>query len=179
MSRRFPPYPGEDEEINPGIWGKRLAEFIVSKLPEYGVYPGDIYSEDWGWEIPIKNEAFPIFIGCGNQTEPGGNRFLCFIDPSKPQQPVEIFSHIALGPVLVLAVSLLDYVFIGICSLVAPRQHTKPAPNSSHANTSTGCQVRKGLFKKICTVTDVERVAQALDKVLKGHPAIKDLEWVD
>jgi hypothetical protein len=70
----FPPYPRESEQINPGIWGKRLAEFIASKLPDYGVHTDEFYSEDWGWEIPVKNAAFPIYIGCGNQTEPGGNR---------------------------------------------------------------------------------------------------------
>jgi hypothetical protein len=119
----FPAYSGEEEKINPGIWGKRLAEFIVSKLPEYGVDTGDPHPEDWGWEIPVKNEAFPIFIGCGNQSDPGGTRFLCFIDPSKPE-------------------------------------------------------IRKGLFKKVSTLADVEKVANALDKVLRGHPAIKDLHWL-
>jgi hypothetical protein len=122
ISNAFPPYPGEDEEINPGIWGKRLAEFIASKLPGHGIETGEFYSEDWGWEIPIKNEAFPIFIGCGNQTEPGGTNFLCFINPSKPE-------------------------------------------------------VRKGLFKKVSTVADVGRVADALDTILRSHPDIKELHW--
>jgi hypothetical protein len=64
-----------------------------------------------------------MFIGCGSQMEPGGTRFLCFIDPSKPE-------------------------------------------------------VRKGLFQKVNTVADVERVADALDKVLRSHPAIKELRWL-
>jgi hypothetical protein len=123
-SDAFPPYPGEEDTINPGIWGKRLAEFIVSQLPDHGVLTGDFHSEDWGWEIPVRNEAFPIFIRCGNQTDSRGNRFLCSIDPSKPE-------------------------------------------------------VRKGLFKKVSTLKDVERVAAALDKVLKSHPAIRDLQWRD
>jgi len=122
-SDAFPPYPGEDEKVNPGIWGQRLAEFIVSRLPEYGVETGNFYPEDWGWEIPVKNEAFPIFIGCGNKTEPGGTRFLCFIDPSTPE-------------------------------------------------------TRTGLFKKVSTLADVDRVADALDEVLQSHPAIKDLRWL-
>lgn len=25
-SAKFPAYPGEEEDINPGLWGKRLAE---------------------------------------------------------------------------------------------------------------------------------------------------------
>ena len=31
-SSAFPAYEGEDEEINPGRWGRRLAEYIKSKL---------------------------------------------------------------------------------------------------------------------------------------------------
>ncbi len=26
-SDRFPPYEGEEQQVNPGLWGKRLAEF--------------------------------------------------------------------------------------------------------------------------------------------------------
>ena len=43
------------------------------------------YAEDWGWEIPIHNPEFKMFIGCGNQQDPSGNHFLCFIEPSKKE----------------------------------------------------------------------------------------------
>ena len=122
-SEAFPPYPGEEEEIHPGIWGKRLAEYLVSKLREHGITAGDFYSEDWGWEIPIHNEAFPIFIGCSNQTCPGGNEFLCFIEPWKPQ-------------------------------------------------------IRKGL-EKISTTTDVTRIGDALDEILRSHAEIRDMKWIE
>jgi len=35
-SSKFPPYDGEEEQINPGLWGKRLAEYLVQKLAERG-----------------------------------------------------------------------------------------------------------------------------------------------
>ncbi len=35
-SSKFPPYEGEQEQINPGLWGKRLAEYFVRKLSEKG-----------------------------------------------------------------------------------------------------------------------------------------------
>ncbi len=31
-SNKFPPYDGEQEQINPGLWGKRLAEYFVEML---------------------------------------------------------------------------------------------------------------------------------------------------
>ena len=124
ISDAFPSYPDEDEQINPGIWGKRLAEYLASKLPGYAITPKEPYAEDWGWEIPLENERFKMFIGCGNQQESGGNRFLCFIDPSKPE-------------------------------------------------------IRKGFFKKIDTTKDISRVAEALDKILRSHPAIKEIRWWD
>ena len=82
-SAAFPAYEGEEESINPGRWGKRLAEFLQQKLTEENIPTGEIYFEDWGVALPIKNEAFPLWIGCGNldETEDG---FVCFIEPSKP-----------------------------------------------------------------------------------------------
>jgi hypothetical protein len=35
-SSKFPPYEGEQEQINPSLWGKRLAECFVQKLSEKG-----------------------------------------------------------------------------------------------------------------------------------------------
>jgi hypothetical protein len=82
-SSKFPPYDGEQEQINPGIWGKRLAEYLQVRLRGSGIKTGEIYSEDWGWAIPIEHDAFPLWIGCGHQYEPD-DAFLVFIEPSKP-----------------------------------------------------------------------------------------------
>lgn len=124
ISDAFPPYPGEEDGINPGIWGKRLAEFIVEGLSRLGVQTRDFYAEDWGWEIPVVNAAFPMSIGCSNQREPGGNEFSCLIEPSRPE-------------------------------------------------------VKTGFFKKVSTVADVERLADALEKVLRSHAEIRDFRWED
>ena len=80
---KFPPYEGEEEQINPGLWGKRLAEYLKQQLATQGIETGEIYSEDWGWALPVKNEAFALWIGCGHQYG-DKEQFLCFIEPSKP-----------------------------------------------------------------------------------------------
>lgn len=120
-SAKFPAYPGEEEQVNPGLWGKRLAEYLRSKLAENGMAVGEIYAEDWGWAVPIKHDAFPMWIGCGHYQE-YEDGYLVFIEPSKPT-------------------------------------------------------IRKGLFRKIDTTTDVERIAAILDRILKADPGVSGIRW--
>lgn len=123
-SKLFPPYPGEEEEmVNPGMWGKRLAEFLRAKLGAKGFETDEPIAEDWGWFVGILHTPFPMALGCATFND-GTDSFLVFIDPSKPT-------------------------------------------------------IRRGLFKKIDTVADVERLAQALDKILRSEPGITSVNWVD
>jgi hypothetical protein len=82
-SDKFPAYENEEEEINPGLWGRRLAEYLVSNLKEKGIEVGEPIAEDWGYYIPVENKEFRLAICCGHQ-DGDDNEFLCFTDPSKP-----------------------------------------------------------------------------------------------
>lgn len=82
-SPKFPPYEGEEEQINPGLWGKRLAEYLVQKLAERGIETEEMVAEDWGWYVPVRNEGFRLALGCGHQNG-DDDEFLCFTDPSAP-----------------------------------------------------------------------------------------------
>ena len=82
-SDKFPPYDGEQEQINPGLWGKRLAEYFVEKLKGTGIETEAVIAEDWGWYIPIKNDGFRLAICCGHQNG-DDDEFLCFTEPSTP-----------------------------------------------------------------------------------------------
>jgi hypothetical protein len=82
-SNKFPPYEGEEEEINPGLWGKRLAEYFVENLPAHGIETEEIIAEDWGWYVPIQNAGFRLAICCGHQNGED-DQFLCFTDPKEP-----------------------------------------------------------------------------------------------
>ena len=82
-SDQFPAYDGEEEQINPGLWGKRLAEFLRENLRKEGFETEESIAEDWGWMVPVTNEQFRLWIGCGHYQEyPDG--FLCFIEPHTP-----------------------------------------------------------------------------------------------
>ena len=82
-SSKFPPYEGEEEQINPGLWGKRLAEYLVEKLAAKGISTDGMIAEDWGWFVPVRNEAFPLALCCGHQ-DGDEDEFLCFTEPSTP-----------------------------------------------------------------------------------------------
>ena len=74
-SSKFPPYKGEEEQINPGLWGKRLAE--------KGIVTEEMVAEDWGWYVPVRNEGFRLALCCGHQNG-DDDEFICFTDPSTP-----------------------------------------------------------------------------------------------
>lgn len=82
-SSKFPAYEGEEEQINPGLWGKRLAEYVVQKLAEKGIRTDPIIAEDWGWYVPIPNEGFRLAVCCGHQYG-DDDVFVCFTEPSRP-----------------------------------------------------------------------------------------------
>jgi hypothetical protein len=85
-SNAFPPNEGEEDQIKPGRFGKRVAEFLVRGLKEKGFEPLEPIAEDWGWVVPIKNDGFRLWIGCGNYGGMYGeydDGFLCFIEPHR------------------------------------------------------------------------------------------------
>jgi hypothetical protein len=107
-SNKFPAYDGEENEINPGRWGKRLAEYLSLKLKDNGISIGNIYAEDWGWAIPIEGKPVKMWIGCGNYEEyPDG--FLCFIEPSKPIIR-KLFKKIDISEEIILLFKVIDQI---------------------------------------------------------------------
>src|SRR5436190_14303577 len=83
-SSKFPPYEGEEEEINPGLWGKRLTEYLAQKLTERGIETEEMAIEDWGCYLPLRNEGFRLALCCGHQNG-DHDQFLVFTDPSTPK----------------------------------------------------------------------------------------------
>jgi hypothetical protein len=57
--------PGEDQEINPGIYGKSLALWLSGQLKSYG-YEVDIVGEDWGHCLICSGSPHLLWVGCGN-----------------------------------------------------------------------------------------------------------------
>lgn len=83
-SSKFPPYDGEEEEMNPGLWGRRLAEYLAQRLAERGIATERFIVEDWGCYLPVKNEGFRLALCCGHQ-DGDDDQFLVFTEPSTPR----------------------------------------------------------------------------------------------
>ena len=82
-SDRFGALEGEEELINPNLWGKQLADFLKAGLDAEGFETTEPIAEDWGWVLQIKNEPLAFWIGCGHYQE-YSDGYLCFIEPHKP-----------------------------------------------------------------------------------------------
>lgn len=82
-SSKFPPYAGEEHELNPGVWGKRLAEHLVARLADHGLRASAPIAEDWGWYVPVVVDGVQLALCCGHQ-DGDDDGFLVFTDPSRP-----------------------------------------------------------------------------------------------
>ena len=107
-SAKFPPYEGEEEQINPGLWGKRLAEYLVARLAEQGIETEPLVAEDWGWYVPLKNEGFRLALCCGHQ-DGDDDEFLCFTEPSRPVVK-KFFKQIDATPQLTRVTTVLQQI---------------------------------------------------------------------
>jgi hypothetical protein len=83
-SSKFPLYEGEEEEINLGLWGKRLTEYLAQELARRGIATDDFIVEDWGCYLPVRNEKLKLALCCGHGSG-DDDEFLVFIDPSTPK----------------------------------------------------------------------------------------------
>ena len=68
-STRFEIQPGEDEEINPGIYGKQLADWLKARLEDRGYKVEPIINEDWGRCLICSREPFRLWVACANMTD--------------------------------------------------------------------------------------------------------------
>ena len=68
-SSAFAVIPGEDEETNPGIYGKALAHWLAEQLAAAGFSPGAVIAEDFGWCVPIKSESHSLYVACASTGE--------------------------------------------------------------------------------------------------------------
>ena len=68
-STRFEIEPGEDKDINPGIYGKQLAEWLKARLEDRGYKLEGIINEDWGRCLMCSRDPLLLWVGCANMAD--------------------------------------------------------------------------------------------------------------
>lgn len=59
----------EDDETNPGCYGKSLAHWLSAEFTNLG-YETEVIPEDWGWCVMCESCEYLLWLGCGcMQTE--------------------------------------------------------------------------------------------------------------
>ncbi|HKS58334.1 MAG TPA: hypothetical protein VJS12_23760 [Steroidobacteraceae bacterium] len=65
-STSFEVAEGEDEETNPGIYGKSLATWLAAQL---SVSDDEVNAEDFGWCVPVKSPQHRLYIACSSEDD--------------------------------------------------------------------------------------------------------------
>jgi hypothetical protein len=80
-SSAFPIVPGEDEETNPGIYGKALAHWLAEQLRAAGVPAREVIPEDFGWCVRVESSPHALYVACASTGEqPGQWRVFAFVE---------------------------------------------------------------------------------------------------
>jgi hypothetical protein len=66
-SDRFRIDPTEDEETNPFLYGRSLAEWLRSKLASLGYTPEEVIPEDYGWIVVLSRGSGMLWVACVNE----------------------------------------------------------------------------------------------------------------
>ena len=61
--------PGEDQETNPGIYGRAFAHWLADRLRARGEPVEQVLTEDWGRCVVLARRPYLLWIGCGNRAD--------------------------------------------------------------------------------------------------------------
>jgi hypothetical protein len=79
-SSAFAVSPGEDDETNPGIYGKALALWLAEQLRTVGVPTGEVIAEDFGWCVCVDSKPHSLYVACANAEETDHWRVFAFAE---------------------------------------------------------------------------------------------------
>lgn len=65
-SSAFPPVPGEDEQTNPGIFGRRLSEWLAEQLRGAGYEVKRLVAEDFGRLIEVAQPGCKLYVAAAS-----------------------------------------------------------------------------------------------------------------
>lgn len=65
-SSAFAVTAGEDQETNPGIFGRALASWVREQLIGAGFHAGSAIAEDFGWCVPVNSPPYSLYVVCAS-----------------------------------------------------------------------------------------------------------------
>ena len=65
-SSAFEAEPGEDEETNPRMFGRQVANWLRERFESLGYDVEDVFGEDFGWCVMCQRDPYLLWIGCVN-----------------------------------------------------------------------------------------------------------------
>lgn len=68
-STKFKVIPYEDSDINPGVLGKSLSQWIATQLEGSEYEVSEIIEEDFGYCLMVKRKPYLLWIGCSGFSE--------------------------------------------------------------------------------------------------------------
>ena len=83
----FTPVEGEDQDTNPGCFGKAFSDWVCSALEGQGFDVEGAIPEDWGWCVMVARDPYLVWVGCGNVQEdplPHELTWHCFVVTEVP-----------------------------------------------------------------------------------------------
>lgn len=82
-SSAFPVTLGEDEDTDPGIYGKALAHWLAQQLLAQGFALGEVISEDFGWCVPVWSKSQALYVACASSDNTQDSwRIFAFVEGS-------------------------------------------------------------------------------------------------
>ncbi|WP_374553438.1 hypothetical protein [Sphingobium yanoikuyae] len=72
----------EIDEVNPGIFGRRLANFVCQGLNARGIAASEPVSEDFGWLVDLPGWGHRACLVCASDSEMPG-RFIIILEPHR------------------------------------------------------------------------------------------------
>ena len=65
----IPVIPFEDDEVNPGVLGRGLADWVKTSLEDSPYSISEDIPEDWGYCLMVHRKPYWLWVGCGGRSE--------------------------------------------------------------------------------------------------------------
>jgi hypothetical protein len=122
---------GEDQETNPGVYGRAFAHWLADRLKARGESVEQIVAEDWGRCLVLTRKPYLLWIGCGNRAD-RTDEWGAFVT-AEPGLLQRLFRTVDPRPAVARLHRMLDEIMRGVPD--ATRVWSEDRPNDAGTET--------------------------------------------